>query len=326
MVMEERTFNDWLASLPALTPVQRQRLETALAGWDPATSVARELEAMGVSECPHCATGSPVRCGHANGLQRYKCHACRGTFNVLTGTPLARLRHRSAWRVFAQALIDGQTVRQSAQRAGVHRNTAFRWRHRFLAAPAAMQAQRLAGIAEADETVMRRSYKGSRTLKRPPRKRGGGAPKDKKGRNPDDEVGVLVMRDREGRTLSDALDTVNYQTIDDTVGHRLEREAVLCTDGASVYQRYARGRGIVHEPVNLAQGIRIRRPAFHVQNVNAYHSRWKVWMERFHGVATQYLNNYLGWHRMLDANGEAISPHRILTAAFGQPYPHSTVT
>lgn len=134
------------------------------------------------------------------------------------------------------------------------------------------------------------------------------------------------MWDREGHTLSDALDTVNHQTIDDTVGHRLDSEAVLCTDGAPVYRRYAQDRGVVHEPVNLAQGIRIRRPAFHVQNVNAYHSRWKIWMERFHGVASRYLNNYLGWHRMLDANGAELSPHRVLSVAFGQAYPHSTVT
>lgn len=316
--MDERKFNNWLANLPALTPAQKQRLEATLEGSDPAIGVARELDALGVSECPHCAAGSPVRYGRASDLQRYKCHACRRTFNVLTGTPLARLRHRSAWRVFAQALIDGETVRVSAARAGVHKNTAFRWRHRFLAAPSTMQAQRLAGIAEADETVMRRSYKGSRGLERPPRKRGGGTKKARRGRDPDDEVGGLVMRDREGHTLSSALDTVDAQTIDATVGHRLEREAVLCTDGAPVYQRYARARGVVYEPVNLAQGIRVRRPAFHVQNVNAYHSRWKGWMERFHGVATRYLSNVLGWHRMLDAIGEAISPHNVLAAAHGQ--------
>lgn len=324
--MNEAEFNEWLARLPALSAAQKQRLETALTDADPAPTVARELDALGVANCPHCAAGSPVRFGHANGLQRYQCHACRRTFNALTGTPLAGLRHREAWRVYAQALIDGESVRRSAAKAGVHRNTAFRWRHRFLAAPAAMQAKRLAGIVEADDTVMRRSYKGSRSLNRPPRKRGGGKKKSRRGRDPDDEVGVLVMRDREGHTLSSALETIDSQTINGTVGPRLDREAVLCTDGAPVYQRYAQHRGVVHEPVNLAQGIRIRRPAFHVQNVNAYHSRWKGWMQRFHGVATRYLDHYLGWHRMLDAVGHAATPHRILAAARGHPYQYSTVT
>lgn len=126
--------------------------------------------------------------------------------------------------MFAQALIDGQIVRASAKQAGIHRHTAFRWRHRFLAAPAQMQARRSAGIAEADETFMHmhRSYKGSKSLPRASRKRGGGR-KKRRGRDPDEEVAVLVMRDREGHTLSDSLDVINAETIDGTVRHHLDR-------------------------------------------------------------------------------------------------------
>lgn len=39
---------------------------------------------------------------------------------------------------------------------------------------------------------------------------------------------------------------------------------------------------------------------YHVQNVNAYDGRLKIWMHRFHGVATHYLANYLGWRRLID--------------------------
>ena len=173
---------------------------------------------------------------------------------------------------------------------------------------------------------MHRSYNGSRSLKRPLRQRAGGTKKPRKGRDPDDEVGILVMRDREGHTLSNALATVDHRTIDDTVGQRLEREAVLCTDGASVYRRYAQHRGVTHEAVNLVQGIRVRRPAFHVQNVNAYHSRWKGGMARFHGGATRYLDHDLGWHRMLDAVGDSATPYGVLAAARGYAYQHSTMT
>jgi hypothetical protein len=39
---------------------------------------------------------------------------------------------------------------------------------------------------------------------------------------------------------------------------------------------------------------------FHIQHVNAYHSRLKDWMRRFKGVSTKYLANYLGWRRLLE--------------------------
>lgn len=40
---------------------------------------------------------------------------------------------------------------------------------------------------------------------------------------------------------------------------------------------------------------------YHIQNVNSYHSRLKKWMDRFNGVATKYLQNYLAWFRYLDS-------------------------
>ena len=32
---------------------------------------------------------------------------------------------------------------------------------------------------------------------------------------------------------------------------------------------------------------------YHIQNVSSYHSRLKRWMNRFNGVVTKYLQNYL---------------------------------
>lgn len=320
--MKSEAFTGWIRQLSDLTAGQRENLVDALKSPDPMAEVARVLEIDKVSECPHCHAGSPVRNGRASGLQRYKCHGCRRTFNSLTGTPLAGLHQRGQWPAFTRALIEGDSVRKSAQRTGIHRNTAFRWRHRFLAAPSQMQTQLVGGIAEADETLVRRSSKGARKLERKPHKRGGD--KAKRGRG-EDQVCVLVLRDRAGHTLTQAMDTFNHTTVDEAIGSRLDRDAVLCTDGSPVYRRYSAERGVVHEPVNLSKGQRVRK-AFHVQNVNAYHSRLKGWMDRFHGVATRYLPNYLAWHRMLDALGKAATPHQLLRSAYGQHYQHYLVT
>ena len=61
----------------------------------------------------------------------------------------------------------------------------------------------------------------------------------------------------------------------------------------------AKKLGVHHEAMNLRAGERVRGP-WHIQNVNAYHSRLKGWMHRFRGVATSYLESYLGWFRALD--------------------------
>ncbi len=61
----------------------------------------------------------------------------------------------------------------------------------------------------------------------------------------------------------------------------------------------AKELGVHHEAMNLSAGERVRGP-WHIQNVNAYHGRLKGWMHRFRGVATSYLESYLGWFRALD--------------------------
>ena len=155
-------------------------------------------------------------------LQRYKCLGCVRTFNALTATPLARLRHR---------LLEAK--RQPKCRA-------------------------LAGIVEADETFILESFKVPRNLPQHPRKRGGKA--GKPGLSAE-QIPILIARDRHGEH--------------------------------------------VHEKV------------LHIQNVNSYMSRFKAWIRSFNGVATKYLQNYLGWRRMLEKSGGKLSPENCLAAAIG---------
>ncbi len=90
-------------------------------------------------------------------------------------------------------MIAGETVRAAARRCGVHKNTSFRWRHRFLAKLSGAKPAHLHGIVEADETYFLESFKGSRNLPRPARKRGGKAAK--RGLS-DEQIPVLIARDR----------------------------------------------------------------------------------------------------------------------------------
>ncbi|HEX9171401.1 MAG TPA: IS1595 family transposase, partial [Telluria sp.] len=53
-------------------------------------------------------------------------------------------------------------------------------------------------------------------------------------------------------------------------------------------------------------------------------SRFKVWLHRFHGVASRYLPNYLGWRWALDG-GRINSPELLLRSALGH-IAHLTVT
>jgi transposase-like protein/IS1 family transposase len=272
--------------------------------------------------CPDCNSSHAHRHGHAHGLQRYRCVACGRTFNALTGTPLAHLRHKSLWLDYADCLLASASVRKAALQLGVHRNTTFRWRHRFLSLAKTDRPHCLHGIAEADELYVLESEKGARHLARPPRRRGGQA--RKRGIS-NEQVCILVARDRTGQTLAfvtgkGALTKAQLQACLPPV---IDKDVLLVTDGHPAYRAFAWETGISHEAVNLRAGIRVRGAA-HVQNVNAYHSRLRNWLSIFHGVASRYLPNYLGWRWILDA-GRIRSPETLLKATLGA-FPHLTVT
>jgi hypothetical protein len=217
----------------------------------------------------------------------------------LTGTPLARLRKKECWLSYLQCVLESRTVRDAARVAGVHRTTSFRWRHRFV--PGAMRDRPsiLSAIVEADETYRLESQKGSRSMSRPARKRGGVA--RRRGINREHDC-LLVARDRSGQTLDfhTGRGQVTAAQLHGCLKPVLPGDVLLISDGAVVYRHFAAQAGITHEAVNVKAGVRARG-AIHIQNVNGWHSRFKSWLVRFRGVASRYLIHYSGWQRLLDA-------------------------
>ena len=266
-------------------------------------------------QCPRCQNTKLYRDGSANGLQRYRCRQCARSFNALTGTPLARLRHKDRWLTYFDCLRDPAcTVHRAAKKVGVHAITSFRWRHRFLDWVKFDRPRCLQGIVEVDETFLLESQKGSKHLMRPARRRGGVA--SRRGISAE-QVNIVVARDRAGHTIDfiggrGALKTASLHR---HLLPKLQRDALLVSDGNPVYRRFSCDAGIAHRAVNLKRKIRVDG-AIHVQNVNGYHSRFKGWLRHFNGVATRYLANYLGWRWAIDGN-RIDSPEGFLRAALG---------
>ena len=179
--------------------------------------------------CPHCGGQRLQRWGHVSGLQRHRCGDCRRSFNALTGTPLAHLRMKERWEAQTQALITGESLIKAAERCGVAVTTAFRWRHRFLSAPALDKPSQLTGIVEADETFILESFKGKRSgLPRPARKRGGKA--SKRGLSAE-QIPVLVARDRSGATTDAVLAKLDRASVTAALDGVVTPDNQLCCDG-----------------------------------------------------------------------------------------------
>lgn len=260
--MKASQFTGWIAQISSLSPEQRDQLKACLLapGSLPPDIIATP------SSCPHCQSSEGRPWGSSSGLPRYRCKSCGKTSNPLTGTPMARLRKRSLWQTYAEALTQSLTVRRAAKHCGISKSTAFLWRHRFLSRIADHQAQHESGIVEADETFFLESFKGRRELPRPPRRRGGSA--KRRGLSAE-QIPVLVVRDRSGQHADFPLKKLDAAHVWERLHPLIDADAILGTDSAGVYAHFAKAEGIVHRPVNPSQKRRVDGP-FHIQNVNAY--------------------------------------------------------
>jgi len=363
--MDVVEFDDWLSGIPALTPPQRRQawqrlaLSEASEGDDietgppwgvdiadngpaatpdqPATStpspvtqplnrpgseVVAELGQRRVDSigCPHCDSRDVVHWGKASALPRYRCKGCQRTFNALTKTPLAGLRMKDKWPAQAEAMIDGVSIAKAAKRCDVDYTTAFRWRHRFLASLAGDKPEALSGIVEGDETFILESFKGKRSgMPRKARKRGG---KSAKRGISAEQIPVLVARDRHGATTDAVLNRMSSTA---ALGGIVTSANEVCCDGGTAIVAFARRAGMPTHILPMPGKPSPQAPDFHINNVNAYHSRLKEWLPPFHGVATKNLPNYLGWRRTLEALGQKIMPEDFIFGAIGfGPYQQST--
>ena len=316
-----------IASVAVMSPIADRGALTAQDMVVPASpSAPGSASVAGMAEkrvesagCPHCGGRKLQRWGSASALPRYRCCNCRRTFNALTGTPLARLHKKDRWTDQATALMTGESVAKAAVRCGVAYTTAFRWRHRFLSAPALDKPTSLTGIVEADETFILESFKGKRSdLPRPARKRGGKAAKAGLSA---EQIPVLVARDRNGATTDAVLPKLNRASVTAALAGVVTPANQLCCDGGKAIVAFARRAEIPCHILPAPGGPRTEAPNLHINNVNGYHGRLKEWLRPFHGVATKYLKNYLGWRRTVEALGAGTQPEAWLRSAVGNgPY------
>jgi len=166
----------------------------------------------------------------------------------------------------------------------------------MLKVPIETKTEHLHGIVEFDETYFLESHKGERNLEREPRKRGGKAGKRSIS---SEQTAVLIVRDRNGNTTDAILAKSNKETIADVMLPVLDSDALLCSDAKPSYKAFAHKYYFTLKTINVSAKEHTKGIC-HVQNANAYDSRLKEWMKHFHGVATKYLNSYLGWKRLLE--------------------------
>ncbi|WP_166726914.1 IS1595 family transposase [Crenobacter cavernae] len=270
-----------------------------------------------IAACPHCAGATFCRWGFTDaGGQRYRCRDCGRSFTGLTGTPLCRIHDKHQLLANAQCMRDRLSVRAAAKQLGVHRNTAFRWRHLLMPSLERHQPAALEGVAEADEVFFRLSFKGcKRDMPRLAYRRA--MPATKRGISAE-QIPVLTALCRGSRHSFMAVlpPLPNTASVSTALGPLVKPDTVLCADSAGLYKPLGKKLGITVWQIPSGSH---KQGANHIQNVNALHSRIRGWFRPFKGVATKYLDKYLAWFRYFDHTPHPAKASLFLLDAIGVP-------
>ncbi|MBP3917365.1 MAG: IS1 family transposase [Clostridium sp.] len=83
--------------------------------------------------CHHCGGTKVVKNGTNKGIQRFLCRDCQRTFTNLTHSATYGSKHSlDVWLKYADCMLAGGTVRESAKAAKISVATASSWRHKIL--------------------------------------------------------------------------------------------------------------------------------------------------------------------------------------------------
>ncbi len=133
--MNDKLFTKLLNQVQHLTSEQRNTLVKAIKEHEDSIFDLIDQDFMLNPKCPKCESLHMYKWGKVDGLQRYRCKKCKCTFNALSGTAMSRLRKKESWLEYKEALSEKLSLTKSAEKCGINRTTALRWKYRFSILP-----------------------------------------------------------------------------------------------------------------------------------------------------------------------------------------------
>ena len=296
-----------LAQAKALSEQEQQELLTQLEEYlilgSQVAQVTKEVKEMRFSKgrvCCHCNGTDVVRNGKNKGVQRYLCRSCKKSFSDLTNSATYKSKKTlDKWLRYAKCMLNGYSIRKSAEIVEINIATSFYWRHKILNCISEfLGIGSVDGVVEADEVFFAYSYKGTKPANMPRPSRHRGKEVKKRGISKE-QVCVATALDRQGNLIIELLCTgrMTSDELERLYGNRIGEHSILCTDSHGSYIQFATDMQLEHKRIKRG---RHKEDIYHIQHINSLHSNLKRWMSRFNGVATKYLSNYLKWNKWIN--------------------------
>lgn len=253
-------------------------------------------------ECPRCKSNWIIKNGKIKGRQKFKCKSCGKQFDEFTNSPLSNTNlSLKTWSKFCKLMFNGLSLNECREELNLTIKTLFYMRHRVLnVINLVIKDIPLKDIVEADQTYFRVSYKGnhskSKMFKMPRESRKRGGESNLRGLSVE-QVAVETAMDGNNTILVGkvSLGNVSAERLKIFYNQRIDSNAIFCTDAHLGYEKMARDFNLKHKRI---YGKRYVNGVWHIQHINAFHNNLEIFMSKFRGVSTKYLDNYMSWMKL----------------------------
>lgn len=272
-------------------------------------------------ECPFCNSESIIKSGFTKTqIQRYKCKECGRRFGDTSNSVCyhSKLTY-SIWSSFFECMSDKLSIRKTAKKIGVNKNTAFAMRHKVLNALSVFrELVKLEGEVQVDETSIPINFKGSSQSEMPR------SSKKRKSASKllNHKVCILGAIDEVDNEYLEIVDygEITSNDIENSLGPRIKKATCLVTDCRSSYEKVAKDHNLKLEQVKSKTYK--NEDGYTLSEINGLHSNFFGFLSSFKGVSTKHLQGYIDWFvykKYIDYTVEIIKhPEVLLNYSFSQ--------
>jgi len=251
---------------------------------------------MNCLKCPDCRNiNSIIKNGlsKSNKVQRYKCKNCEKKFCDTTNTICYHSKANfKKWKLFLECMSDKLSIRKTAAKVGISKNTAFAMRHKVLKVLEVFrESVEFKGKVEADEVSIPINFKELKEDKIPR------ASKKRKSASKilNHKVCILGAIDEYDNEYLEIVDygKITSDDIEKSLGPKLDKATHLITDCRSSYEKVAKDHNLILEQIKSKTYK--NEHGYTLSEINGLHSNFFGFMVTFKGVSTKHLQGYIDW-------------------------------
>lgn len=272
---------------------------------NPLEDICKKVDQKQTKTCPKCKNSHYYLNGKRKGIQSYRCKKCGRYFNEFSGSTIAYIKKKDLIRMYIFQMLNGRSILECSKIIKVSIQTSFDWRHKILAGLKDHIPNNYNGIVEMETYKINFSRKGQGSKAKKIGQKGKilDPSSDKKADSIENPIGYLPVslvavcdRNENFELKVIKQGELNNEDLKEHYNNKLKKVKKLCVDSNILLKQYAGKKKISYYFKDKGKKVKGCNKYYHTNNIQIKYIQLETFMERFFGVSSSYLQNYLYWY------------------------------